>query len=93
MSEPSSSPSVSLEEKQRALSATFLAFSDDLFFRWFIPEPAKYVQGGIALMDTFGRKAFENVTAFAPSNYEGASFWLPPGIRTDQELAGQVNMD
>ena len=93
MSEPPSIHSVSLEEKQRALSAMFLAFSGDPFFRWFIPEPAKYVQGGIALMDAFGGKAFENGTAFAPSNYEGASFWLPPGIRTDEELAGQVIMD
>ena len=90
MSEPPSIHSVSLEEKQRALSAMFLAFSGDPFFRWFIPEPAKYVQGGIALMDAFGGKAFENGTAFAPSNYEGASFWLPPKIRADQVIMDRV---
>jgi len=42
-------------------------------------------------MNAFGGgKAIEHGTAFAPSNYQGASFWLPPGVRTDEELAGQV---
>ena len=77
-------------EKQRALSAIFLVFCGDPFFRWFIPEPVTYVQGGIALMDAFGGKAFENGTAFAPSNYEGASFWLPPKIRADQVIMDRL---
>ena len=69
MSELPRVQSVPLEGKQIALSAVLLAFSGDPFFRWFIPEPAKYVQGGIALMDAFGGEAFENGTAFAPPNY------------------------
>ena len=70
MSELPRVQSVPLEGKQIALSAVLLAFSGDPFFRWFIPEPAKYVQGGIALMNAFGGgKAIENGTAFAPSNY------------------------
>ena len=32
-------------------------------------------------MNAFGGgKAIENGTAFAPSNYEGASFWCHPGL-------------
>ena len=86
--------SVPLEEKQSALSVMLLAFSGDPFFRWFIPEPAKYVKGGIALMNAFGGgKAIENGTAFAPSNYEGASFWLPPGVSIDEQLVGQAIME
>ena len=85
--------SVPLEEKHSALSVMLLAFSGDPFFRWFIPEPAKYVEGGIALMNAFGGgKAIENGTAFAPSNYEGASFWLPPGVSIDEQLVGLIKV-
>ena len=45
-------------------------------------------------MNAFGGgKAIENGTAFAPSNYEGASFWLPPGVSIDEELVGQAIME
>ena len=37
--------------------------------------------------------AIGNGTAFAPFNYEGASFWLPPGVSIDEQLVGQAIME
>ncbi len=81
--------SVKIDEKDKALSAMVLAFSGDPFFRWFAPDPELYIQHGCSLMNAFGGNAFENNTAYASANYEGVSFWLPPGVKTDDELAGQ----
>ena len=79
--------SVQIQEKDKALSAMMLAFSGDPFFRWFAPDPDLYVQHGCGLMNAFGGNAFNNGTAYASANYEGVSFWLPPGVKTDEELA------
>jgi len=81
---------VEMQEKNKALSAMMLAFSGDPFFRWFAPDPDLYVQHGRDLMDAFGGNAFENGTAYASANYEGVSFWLPPGVKTNEALAGQA---
>ncbi len=79
--------SVQIQEKDKALSAMMLAFSGDPFFRWFAPDPDLYVQHGCGLMNAFGGNAFNNGTAYASANYEGVSFWLPPGVKTDEALA------
>ena len=81
---------VGMQGKDKALSAMMLAFSGDPFFRWFAPEPDLYVQHGCDLMYAFGGNAFENGTAYASANYEGVSFWLPPGVKTNEALAGQA---
>ena len=79
--------SVQIQGKDKALSAMMLAFSGDPFFRWFAPDPDLYVRHGCDLMNAFGGNAFNNGTAYASANYEGVSFWLPPGVKTDEELA------
>ncbi len=81
---------VEMQEKNKALSAMMLAFSGDPFFRWFAPDPDLYVHHGCDLMNAFGGNAFENGTAYASANYEGVSFWLPPGVKTNEALAGQA---
>jgi len=77
--------SVSMEDKKRALSSMFMAFTSDPLARWFAPEADQYFSGGIELMEAFGGKAFENGTAFASSGYEGVSFWFPPGVEADED--------
>ena len=79
--------SVQIQGKDKALSAMMLAFSGDPFFRWFAPDPDLYVRHGCDLMNAFGGNSFNNGTAYASANYEGVSFWLPPGVKTDEELA------
>ena len=61
--------SVASEEKNRALSAMFMAFTSDPLARWFAPEADHYVSGCLGLMEAFGGKAFENGTAYASSGY------------------------
>ena len=77
--------SVSLEDKKRALSSMFMAFTSDPLALWFAPEADQYFSAGVELMEAFGGKAFENGTAYASSCYAGASFWFPPGVEADEE--------
>ena len=77
--------SVSMEDKKRALSSMFMAFTSDPLARWFAPEADQYFSGGIELMEAFGGKAFENGTAYASSGYGGVSFWFPPGVEADED--------
>ena len=51
--------SVASKDKNRALSAMFMAFTADPLARWFAPEADHYVPGGLGLMEAFGGKAFE----------------------------------
>ena len=57
--------SVASQDKNRALSAMFMAFTADPLARWFAPEADHYVLGGLGLMEAFGGKAFEAGTAYA----------------------------
>ena len=50
--------SVSMEDKKRALSSMFMAFTSDPLARWFAPEADQYFSCGIELMEAFGGKAF-----------------------------------
>ena len=90
MSENPIIQSVPMQEKDKALSAMMLAFSGDPFFRWFAPDPDLYVRYGCDLMNAFGGNSFEKETAYASTNYESVSFWLPPGIKTEEALVAEV---
>ena len=82
--------SVASQDKNRALSAMFMAFTADPLARWFAPEADHYVPGGLGLMEAFGGKAFEAGTAYASAGYEGVCFWLPPGVEADEQELNQA---
>jgi len=66
--------SVASQDKNRALSAMFMAFTADPLARWFAPEADHYVSGGLGLMEAFGGKAFEAGPVCASAGYGGCAF-------------------
>src|ERR1700687_179804 len=63
-----------------------LAFGTDPAMRWLYPNPREYLAHFPGLAGAFGRKAFANDSAHYAEGFVGATLWLPPGVRADEEL-------
>jgi hypothetical protein len=67
------------------INALKLAFVADPATRWVWQDPEKYLSYFPNFEKAFGRKAFENNSAYYVGNYTGAALWLPPNVHPDVE--------
>jgi ribosomal protein S18 acetylase RimI-like enzyme len=62
-----------------------LAFSTDPGARWTWPDPHQYAAHFREFVKALGGKAFAHQSAYYLEGYGGASLWLPPNVRPDEE--------
>jgi GNAT superfamily N-acetyltransferase len=73
------------DQVSRAESVQLMAFSADPVMRWMWPEPHAYVQNFPRFLRGFGGRAFEHGAAHVTDAFDGGTWWLPPGVGTDDE--------
>jgi len=81
------------EQKIGALMA--LAFANDPFVRWLLPDPDIYIQNSYRHVGRSSGASFDAGTAYIIGDNAGASVWLPPNhkISRDHETANQKPAD
>jgi hypothetical protein len=62
-----------------------LAFGTDPGARWTWPDPHQYPMHFREFVKALGGKAFAHQSAYYLEGYGGASLWLPPNVRPDEE--------
>lgn len=72
-------------DEDAAIAVLTLAFSTDPMARWSMSDPAKYLAVFPKLAKAFGGSAFGKGTAYITPDFTGASLWLPPGAKSDEE--------
>ncbi len=77
--------SVEAHAEARAVNAIVLAFNADPVARWIYPAADDFLSHFPAFVRGFGGRAFENGTAYATPEIEGAALWLPPGVHSDDQ--------
>lgn len=90
-------PSVSqiAEDKRQEFVATLtLAFANDPFMRWLLPDSADYLTKFPGFLEIEGLSlSFQHNSTFATDGFEGVSFWLPPNIHGDEDVMVQWMSD
>lgn len=71
-------------DRDKTLDTLLLGFSTDPLGRWFSADASTYLQSRVAF-NAFAGRAIDFSSAFASSNFEGVSCWLPPGEEPDEE--------
>jgi ribosomal protein S18 acetylase RimI-like enzyme len=67
-----------------------LAFAGDPVARWSWPQAQQYLATMPRMISAFGGRAFDNGSAYCTGAYAGIALWLPPGVRPDEELLGEI---
>src|SRR5918992_3936914 len=75
----------SASDATRVIDVLVLAFTTDPGARWTWPDPHQYLMHFPAMAKAFGGKAFEHGSAYHADGYAGASLWLPPNVRPDED--------
>src|SRR5690606_455305 len=78
------------DEQQHAIQTLVLAFSNDPFMRWMLPDPKLYLDTFADLATALGGQAFEEGTAFCAGDFVAASLWLPSGVHADEAEVGAL---
>ncbi|MGI9591477.1 MAG: GNAT family N-acetyltransferase [Myxococcota bacterium] len=76
------------EERDRTSGVLTLAFSNDPMMRWFMPDPATFLDLFPRTLAPFAGEAYDCGTAYVDADFRGASLWLPPGVKSDMEAMG-----
>ena len=71
------------EQKIGALMA--LAFANDPFVRWILPDPHLYIENSRRHAGLAWGTAFDTGSAFIIGQDAGAAFWLPPGTKVERD--------
>lgn len=77
-------------DRGTAIDTVVLAFASDPMARWSWPRAQQYLAAMPRLVSAFGGRAFENASAYCTGAYAGVALWLPPGVRPDEELLGEI---
>ena len=73
------------DQRQQAISSIVLAFTDDPVMRWIFPRGYEFLEAFPDFSDAFGGGAIEHGSAFNADAFKGTAFWLPPGIKSNEE--------
>jgi ribosomal protein S18 acetylase RimI-like enzyme len=74
---------VGRDEAQKVLGVLTLAFSRDPVNRYFLPDPADYLEWYPRLAMGMGERGFDHGGAAAMADFSAAALWLPPGVAPD----------
>ena len=81
---------VDMQNLDQLVSTLTLAFATDPVARWFYPENAHYMSRFPALIQGFGKEAFEHGSARVVDGGTGAALWLPPSLHPDEDALGHA---
>lgn len=82
--------SASESQRQAAISAIALAFTEDPMARWSLPNAADYLAAMPAFIDAFGGNGLAHGATHLAEGGKGAAMWLPPGVTPDEERMGSL---
>ncbi len=71
------------EPKIGALMA--LAFANDPFVRWILPDPYDYLRDSEDHVGKSSGPAFDHGSAYIIGDFSGAAIWLPPNMKLSRE--------
>jgi ribosomal protein S18 acetylase RimI-like enzyme len=74
-----------ISDEAPAIAVVVLAFSADPAARWTWPEPQQYLAHFPNFVKALGGKAFAHGSAYYLDGHAGASLWLPPEVRPDED--------
>jgi GNAT superfamily N-acetyltransferase len=77
-------------DKAPAIDTVVLAFAGDPVSRWSWPHAQQYLATMPRMVSAFGGHAFDNGSAYCTGAYAGVALWLPPGVRPDEDLLGEI---
>jgi GNAT superfamily N-acetyltransferase len=77
-------------DEASAIDTVVLAFAADPVSRWSWPRAQQYLVSMPRLVAAFGGHAFEHGSAYCTHAYSGVALWLPPGVRANEELLGEI---
>jgi ribosomal protein S18 acetylase RimI-like enzyme len=77
-------------DKGTAIDTVVLAFASDPMARWSWPPAQRYLATMPRMVSAFGGRAFDNGSAYCTDAYAGVALWLPPGVRPDEDLLGEI---
>ncbi|MFN0071354.1 MAG: GNAT family N-acetyltransferase [Chloroflexota bacterium] len=77
-------------DADRSIAALTTAFISDPLLRWMFPEPEEYLAHFGPLVRFFGGRAFEHDSAYRTDDFGAAAFWLPPGVKPDEDAMGEL---
>jgi ribosomal protein S18 acetylase RimI-like enzyme len=84
---------IDLDEIERFVPVTVLAFSADPFVRWMLPESAQFLDVFTRLTRAHATRVAPVGGAFGTTDGLGAAFWYPPGTTPDGEVLGAIFRD
>ncbi len=77
-------------ERAAAVDTVVLAFAGDPVARWNWPQAQQYLATMPRLVSAFGGRAFDNESAYCTHAHAGVALWLPPGVRPDEDVLGEI---
>src|SRR5262245_10052912 len=77
-------------EKAMVVDTIVTAFANDFVNRWCWPNPHLYLTSMPRFILALGGRAFEHGGAHITEDLCGASLWLPPGVRPDEDALGII---
>lgn len=83
-------PAESRAERDRALALMTIGFATDPIARWVWPDPADYLVWMPRFTAAFSGPAFGQSTADLTPCGRAASFWLPPGVHSDESALEEI---
>jgi len=79
-----------ISESDRAISTIVMAFSNDPFVRWMLPEPNQFLTYFADAVRFFAGGAFEAGSAFRSQDFMAVALWLPPNVHVDSEPLSEL---
>jgi GNAT superfamily N-acetyltransferase len=72
-------------DEAKIMDVIGMSFVTDPLLRWMYPDLKTFVDYAPLLAKAYGGRAIDHRSAYYVEGYSGASLWLPPDVRSDDE--------